>query len=376
MASAAANLGPRAAYDARCAAGRLEADPAQAAIADRLDALSAQLAKWRPDAWLGARSAPRGLYIWGGVGRGKSMLMDLFFETAPVAKKQRVHFHEFMAGRHAFMKAARARGDSGQDRLIELSARDVADRARLLCFDEVQVTDIADAMIIGRLFERLFALDVTIVATSNRPPQDLYKNGLNRQLFLPFISLLETRLDVVELPAARDYRLQRLMAEPVYFAPLGPFTQEAMDRAWDRLTMGATPRAMTLDVQGRAFAVPRAAAGCARFTFAELCERPLGASDYLELAEHFDAVLVDHIPKLGPARREEAARFRTLIDALYEAKVKLICSADAEPQALYPEGDQSFEFERAASRLMEMRSRDYLAAERRDAEWRRGLIDG
>ena len=368
-------VGPRAAYAARCAAGAIEADSAQEAIAGRLDDLAAQLSKWRPDAWFGGGSAPRGLYIWGGVGRGKSMLMDLFFEAAPVARKWRVHFHEFMLSRHAFMRAARARGETGQDQLIDACARDVAARARLLCFDELQVSDIADAMLIGRLFERLFALDVVVVATSNRPPKDLYKNGLNRQLFLPFIGLIEAKLDVVELPAARDYRLQRLMAEPVYFAPLGPFASEAMDRAWARLTMGAAPRPVELDVQGRKLVARRAAAGCARFEFAELCERPLGAADYIQIAEHFDAVLLDDVPKLGPARREEAARFRNLIDALYEAKVKLVCAADAEPDALYPAGDQSFEFERTASRLMEMRSRDYLAAERRDSEWRRGLVE-
>lgn len=369
-------LRPSAAYAARCAAGAIEHDAAQAGVAARLDDLDAQLAKWKPDAWFGGRAAPRGLYIWGGVGRGKSMLMDLFFESAPVARKWRVHFHEFMLSRHAFMKAARARGETGQDQLIEACAKDVSDRARLLCFDELQVTDIADAMILGRLFERLWAQDVVIVATSNRPPQDLYKNGLNRQLFLPFITLLQSRLDVLELPAARDYRLQRLMAEPVYFAPLGPFACEAMDRAWARLTVGAEPRPLDIDVAGRTLTASRTAAGCARFTFAELCERPLGAADYIQIAERFDAVLIDDIPKLGPARRDEAARFRNLVDALYEAKVKLICAADAEPEALYSAGDQSFEFERTASRLMEMRSRDYLAAERRDAEWRRGIVDG
>jgi cell division protein ZapE len=368
--------GPRAAYDARCAAGEIEFDPAQAALADRLDAFTAALARWCPEAWFGGGAAPRGLYLWGGVGRGKSMLMDLFFEAAPVERKWRVHFHEFMLTRHAFMKAARARAETGQDQLIEACAKDVAARARLLCFDELQVTDIADAMILGRLFERLFELDVVVVATSNRPPRDLYKNGLNRQLFLPFIDLIDARLEVVELPAARDYRLQRLMAEPVYFAPLVPFAAEAMDRAWARLTMGAAPRALDLDVAGRTLHVARAAASCARFTFAELCERPLGSADYLQIAERFDAVLLENVPRLGPERREEAARFRNLIDALYEAKVKLICSADSEPQTLYPAGEQSFEFERTASRLMEMRSKDYLAAERRDAEWRRGLVAG
>jgi len=239
----------------------------------------------------------------------------------------------------------------------------------------VQVTDIADAMILGRLFERLFAEDVVIVATSNRPPDELYKNGLNRQLFLPFIELLKHKLDLVQLAGPRDYRLERLMAAPVWYAPLGPAADEAMERAWLRLTHGAKPQAVVLDVGGRALRVEREAAGVARFTFEDLCARPLGAADYLEVAERFHTVLLENIPRLTPVNREEAARFRTLIDALYEAKVKLVASAEAEPQLLYPAGDQSFEFERTASRLMEMRSESYLASPRRDAEWKRGIVE-
>jgi cell division protein ZapE len=279
-----------------------------------------------------------------------------------------------MLARHAFLRETRARG-AASDQLIVQAAKQVADDARLLCFDEIQVTDIADAIILGRLFERLFEEDVVVVATSNRPPDELYKNGLNRQLFLPFIALLKQKLDLIEIAGPEDFRLRQLMAAPVYYTPLGPAADVAMDRAWRRLTANAAPQAVTLDVGGRALRVEREAAGVARFSFEELCARPLGAADYLEIAERFHTVLLEHIPRLTPPMREEAARFRTLIDALYEAKVKLVASADTQPQALYPEGDQSFEFERTASRLMEMRSEAYLALPRRDAEWKSGLVD-
>ncbi len=365
---------PLAAYRQRLASGELQPDPDQEAAALRLDALAAGLARWKPDAWLGRGATPRGAYLWGPVGRGKSLLLDLFFETAPVKKKRRVHFHEFMLARHAFLREARAQG-AGQDQLIAQAAKQVADEAQLLCFDEIQVSDIADAMILGRLFERLFAEDVVIVATSNRPPDELYKNGLNRQLFLPFIALLKEKLDLIEVSGPRDFRLEQLMAAPVYYAPLGPAADVAVEKAWARLTQGAHANAVTLDVGGRALRVEREAAGVARFTFEELCARPLGAADYIEIAERFHTVIVENIPKLSPAMREEAARFRTLIDALYEAKVKLIASAEAQPADLYPAGDQSFEFERTASRLMEMRGQAYLALPRRDAEWKSGIVE-
>jgi cell division protein ZapE len=216
---------------------------------------------------------------------------------------------------------------------------------------------------------------VVIVATSNRPPDELYKNGLNRQLFLPFIALLKQKLDLIEIAGPQDFRLRQLMAAPVYYAPLGPAADEAMTRAWQRLTAGAAPQSMTLDVSGRALKVEREAAGVAWFSFEELCARPLGAADYLEIAERFHTVLLENIPRLSPSNREEAARFRTLIDALYEAKVKLVASAEAQPQDLYPAGDQSFEFERTASRLMELRSEAYLALPRRDAEWKSGIVE-
>jgi cell division protein ZapE len=361
-------------YDARVAEGALKTDPGQRAVALKLGALAQALSRWRPGALFRA-APPRGLYIWGPVGGGKSLLMDLFFESVTLAKRTRVHFHEFMRARHAFMRRARAETGEGQDELILRAAKDVARDARLLCFDEVHVTDIADAMILGRLFEKLFELDVVIVATSNRAPDELYKNGLNRQLFLPFIALLKEKLDVVQLAAARDYRLADLMAAPVYYAPLGPAAEEAMEATWRRLTHGAAPHPMRLDIEGRELIAPRCAAGVARFTFEELCARPLGAADYIEIAEVFHTVLLEGVPLMSPKKRDEAARFRIFVDVLYEAKTKLVISAEAQPAALYPEGEQSFEFERTVSRLMEMRTHSYLALPRRDAEWKRGIVE-
>lgn len=365
----------------RVEAGTLTADPDQERAARALTELSERLRSWKPGAtslFGKPKPAPRGLYLWGGVGRGKSMLMDLFVETAPVASKRRAHFHEFMQEVHARIGRWRSltpgqrrrqpehvRG-AGEDPIPPV-ARGLAGEARLLAFDEFHVTDIADAMILGRLFERLFAEGVTVVATSNRHPDDLYRDGINRQLFLPFIDLLKTRLDVMELDGGVDHRLRQLEAAPVYYAPLGAEADHAMDQAWDRLTSGAVPQRCTLDVQGRQLVVEREIAGVARFSFAELCARPLGPADYLALAERFHTVLLDRVPKLSPDKRNEAKRFVTLIDALYEARTKLVMSADAEPDDLYPAGDGAFEFERTASRLMEMRTHDYLAAERREA---------
>jgi len=350
----------------RIVSGALTEDAGQLAAAEALTGLHRRLAKWRiRDGWVRHKTPPpTGLYLWGGVGRGKSMLMDLFFRNAPVAQKRRVHFHEFMQETHARIGAWRKREDrrKGQDDPIPPIARDIARQARLLCFDEFQVTDIADAMLLGRLFEQIFEIGVVVVATSNRVPDDLYKDGINRQLFLPFIAELQDRLDVMEIASGADHRLAQLIAAPVYYTPLCAQADAALDDAWNRLTQGAEPQSCTITVQGRAVPVPREAAGVARFTFSDLCAQPLGAADYLALAAKFHTLLIENVPQLSPEKRNEAKRFVTLIDALYEAKTKLIMSAATDPDDLYPAGDGAFEFERTASRLMEMRSEAYLAA--------------
>lgn len=371
--------GVRAKYEAKVASGALSVDAAQADAAMLLDELAARLANPPKSGWFSKPEPVRGVYLWGGVGRGKSMLMDLFFGEAVTRPKRRVHFHEFMAQVHERLGIWRKMTDtekkrspwrvkSAGDDPIPPVAKQIAAEARLLCFDEFQVTQIADAMILGRLFDQLFQRGVTVVATSNRHPDDLYKDGINRQLFLPFIKELKARCEVLELVSARDYRLDRLVEAPVWYAPLNGESAAALDKAWDRLTLGAEPQHCVLTVKGRKLEVSREAAGVARFTFEELCARPLGPIDYLAIAGTFHTVILEGIPLLSPDKRNEAMRFISLIDALYEAKVKLVASAEAEPGALYPEGDGSFEFERTASRLFEMRSKDYLSLERQDVD--------
>ena len=371
--------GIAALYREKVQAGVLHFDPAQAQAIELLAILANRLQDWQPGKarFLFGRPepAPQGLYLYGGVGRGKSMLMDLFFDLAPVEKKRRVHFHAFMAEVHAGVTAWRAMSarerkaqpnfvkGAGDDPIAPV-AKAIAREAWLLCFDEFQVTDIADAMILGRLFEQLWARQVVVVATSNRHPRDLYKNGINRQLFLPTIALLEEHLELHALEGERDHRMARLEGHGVYHTPLDGAAFQAMDQAWAALTRGAQPRPTSLAVSGRELVISRAAAGCARMSFEDLCVANLGASDYLALAKRFDTLLLDGVPIMGPEKRNEAARFRILIDALYENKTKLIVSAQAEPDRLYGTGDQAFEFERTASRLYEMRSRDYLVAER------------
>jgi cell division protein ZapE len=359
-------------YAARLKAGLLP-DPAQAMAVARLDRVARDLA--HGPGLFGGRKAVRGVYLWGAVGRGKSMLMDMFFEAAPAKRKARVHFHEFMLQVHAFIfewrKLSHAERkkhpahvrDAGDDPIAP-AAKHWADQADLLCFDEFHVTQIADAMILGRLFDQFFDRGVTIVATSNRAPSALYENGINRQLFLPFIKRIEEELDVVELKAARDFRLDRLSAAPVYYAPLGPAADAAMDEAFARLTAGAAVTPDVVDVSGRKLNVKRHAAGAARFTFEELCAKPLGAADYIALTRRYHTIFLDHVPKMTADQRTWAARFVTLIDSLYEARTKLVMSAGAQPDDLYPAGDGAFEFQRTASRLHEMRSTDYLGADR------------
>ena len=366
-------------YEARINDGQLMPDPVQAEAATALDDLAHRLANRKTGGWFSKAETVTGLYMWGGVGRGKSMLMDLFFEHAPVEARRRVHFHEFMAEVHDRLDAWRKLSEderkrsewrvkgAGDDPIAPV-AKQIASEANLLCFDEFQVTQIADAMVLARLFEALFERHVTVVATSNRHPNDLYKDGINRPLFLPFIEHLKANCDVMELASERDYRLDRLIEAPVWYAPLGGESERALDQAWDRLTLGAEPQHCVLTVKGRKLEVHREAAGVARFTFEELCARPLGSRDYLAIAANFNTVILSGIPTLGPENRNEAARFVSLIDAFYEAKVKLVASAAAEPEELYPEGDGSFEFERTVSRLHEMRSTDYLAEERIEIE--------
>jgi cell division protein ZapE len=359
--------GPLALYRAWRAKGELLHDPAQALAAQKLQGLARALADYHPghgeSGWrvrLGLAEAPEpppaGLYIFGKVGRGKSMLMDMFFESAAVAKKRRVHFYEFMQDVHARLHARRAeKGDAIAD-----VAHALAGEATLLCFDEFQVTDIADASILGRLFTALFAAGVVVVATSNRPPDELYKDGLNRERFLPFIELLKEKLDILELEGARDYRLQRFVGRQVYFWPADDKAYRALERAFADLTDRGSARRTTLAVQGRTLAVPRAAKGVAWFGFDELCGAALGPADYLALCRNFRTFVVEGIPHMGPDERNEAKRFNIFIDTLYEAHGNLICSAAAPPGELYTAGDGAFEFERTISRLIEMQSEDYI----------------
>ncbi|AUH62839.1 cell division protein ZapE [Paracoccus zhejiangensis] len=352
-------------YDQRVSSGKLTADPAQQRVLPLLDELVAGLAEaapvksnggWRRlfgggQASASAPAGQAGLYLWGGVGRGKSMLLDLCIEAAPITAKRRVHFHEFMQEVQAGLEAARKRGDQDTVRPV---ARKIASDVRLLCFDEMQITDIADAMIVGRLFQTLFEEGVVIVTTSNRAPDDLYKHGLNRQLFLPFIKLIHERMQVVELVSPTDYRQGRTVGGQVWFVPADAAAHAAMDAIWTELTGGAAPAPLEIELRGRKLVLPAFAEGVGRAGFWELCGKPLGPADYLELVRAVDVLMIDAIPRLGLSNYNEAKRFVTLIDTVYEAKVRLIASAADEPEQLYNEGEGSFEFERTASRLREM----------------------
>ena len=345
-------------YQRRNAAGELKPDAAQALVAGRLDALAEKLAEMpKPNGFLGwfreAPAAPKGLYIHGGVGRGKTMLMDLFFAAVTAEPKRRVHFHAFMRDVHARLHAARQ--SQAPDALAPVATA-IAGEARLLCLDEMQVSDIADAMIVGRLFAALLAAGTVIVTTSNLAPGRLYTDGLNRQLFLPFIQLITANMEAVALDSATDYRLGRVKAHETFLTPISPETDARLQDLWRRLTDTERGDPLELDVLGRKLHVPEAAHGCARFSFAGLCERPLGPPDYLALAQGFGIVFIEHIPALGAERRNEAKRFVTLIDTLYDARVKLVATSAQAPEGIYPAGDHSFAFGRTVSRLKEMQS--------------------
>jgi cell division protein ZapE len=377
--------GPLAEYRARLRSGDIRADPAQELAAEKLESLAKALTGYQPQTgragWkerfgLARRrsvEAPQGLYIYGGVGRGKSMLMDIFFRGAPVVRKRRVHFHAFMQEIHGLLGEVRAQAVAGgrpkpgtrarDDDILPQVGRRIAADASLLCFDELQVLDIADAMILGRPFAALFEEGVVIVATSNRPPQDLYKDGLQRENFLPCIALLSEKLDVLHLDSGTDYRLESMRSMDVFLTPLGPANEAKLRAYFARLTHGASVGPDSIEVHGRRLVIQMAADDIAFATFAELCEAPLGPADYLAIAGRYDVLFLARIPRLGPEKRNEAKRFVTLIDALYEHRVKLICSADAPAEALYPAGDGAFEFERTASRLHEMQSEGYIGAQ-------------
>src|SRR5688572_25042920 len=357
-------------YRALLAAGELRPDPDQQRAVAALSGLETELRDlplqgsiiWR---LMGHRpKPPAGLYLWGGVGRGKSMLMDLAFEAIPYAPKRRVHFHEFMLEVHERLRAERTREEGDPIPPVALA---IAEEAKLLAFDEMVINNSADAMILSRLFTQLLEAGITIITTSNRPPRDLYLGGLNRELFLPFIALVERELEIVPLNGPTDYRLERLGGMPTWHVPNGPTATQALRDAFFRLTDFSVEDAAhvpTAELQvpgGRTLHVPKSLKGVAVFSFRRLCGEPRGAADYLTIARHYHTLIVVGIPSLGPENRNEAARFVTLVDALYEHKVKLLAAADAPPDELYPKGDGTFEFQRTASRLTEMQSAEYMA---------------
>src|SRR3954468_6410853 len=365
----------RAHYQDLVDSGSIEADPAQAQAVEAFTDLEARLSGYRParkQSFFGRLfkdkngGAPRGLYVHGEVGRGKTMLMDLFFQHSPVEHKRRIHFHEFMAGVHERIYAFRqnvARGEIPDGDAVMLTAASIFDEAWLLCFDEFRVTAIADAIILGRLFSRLFELGTVVVATSNVAPEDLYKGGLNRALFLPFIAQIEDHMDVLRLDARTDFRLEKLAGVKMWLVPPDDEAGAALDRAWRKMTGNAPCKSRDIAIKGRALRVPCSSHGVARFSFADICEKPLAASDYLRLAHDYHTILIDRIPVMDYPERNAAKRFISLIDALYDNAVKLMASAEADPVSLYlaTDGNEANEFKRTSSRLIEMSSESYLA---------------
>ena len=362
-------------YQSLVASGAIEPDAAQAQAAEAFAVLDQRLANYRPARRQGLLGRlftdknggpPRGLYVHGEVGRGKTMLMDLFFEQSQVEHKRRAHFHEFMADVHERIYGFRqqiARGELADGDVIALTATAIFDQAWLLCFDEFHVTDIADAMILGRLFAKLFELGTVVVATSNVAPDELYKGGLNRALFLPFIAEISGHMDVLRLDARTDFRLEKLAGVKMWLVPADRAATAALDRAWAKMTGNAPGKPRDIPIKGRILQVPCSANGVARFSFADICEKPLGASDYLRLAHDYHTIMIDRIPVMDHAQRNAAKRFIALIDTLYDNAVKLMASAEADPVSLYvaTEGHEANEFKRTASRLIEMSSQSYLA---------------
>jgi len=365
----------RAHYQALVSSGAIEPDAAQEEVAGAFADLEERLWRYRPlrrQGLLGRLFAdkddapPRGIYIRGEVGRGKTMLMDLFFQQSQVEHKRRAHFHEFMAEVHERIYGFRqniVRGEIADRDVIALTAASIFDQAWLLCFDEFHVTDIADAMILGRLFAKLFELGTVVVATSNVAPEDLYKGGLNRSLFLPFIAQILEHMDVLRLDARTDFRLEKLVGVKMWLVPADAAADAALDRAWASMTGNAPGASRDISIKGRVLHVPCSAHGVARFSFADICEKPLAASDYLRLAHDYHTIMIDHIPLMGYAERNAAKRFIVLIDTLYDNAVKLMASAAADPLSLYvaTEGNEANEFKRTSSRLIEMSSQSYLA---------------
>src|SRR6187399_3685642 len=362
-------------YKALVDSGAIEADPAQADAVDALAALEERLSSYKPVRKLSllgrlfgdkSEPPPRGLYVHGEVGRGKTMLMDLFFQHSPIQHKRRAHFHEFMAEVHERIYSYRqsiARGEIADSDVITLTANAIFEESWLLCFDEFHVTDIADAMILGRLFAKLFELGTVVVATSNVAPEDLYKDGLNRALFLPFITQIADHMDVLRLDARTDFRLEKLAGVKMWLVPPDDEAGAALDKAWARMTGNAPCKARDIAIKGRILHVPCSSHGVARFSFDELCEKPLAASDYLRLAHDYHTIMIDRIPAMDYADRNAAKRFITLIDTLYDNAVKLMASAEADPVSLYlaTDGVEANEFKRTSSRLIEMSSESYLA---------------
>lgn len=361
-------------YQALVSSGAIEADTAQVRAVEALGALEQRLARYKPARKQGLlgrlfadkdEAPPRGLYVHGEVGRGKTMLMDLFFQHSPVTHKRRAHFHEFMADAHERIYGFRqtiARGEIADGDVIALTAESIFDEAWLLCFDEFHVTDIADAMILGRLFAKLFELGTVVVATSNVAPQDLYKDGLNRTSFLPFIAQIVAHMDVLRLEARTDFRLEKLVGVKMWLVPADRHADATLDKAWEKMTGSAPCKPRDIPIKGRVLHVPCSAHGVARFSFADLCEEPLGSSDYLRLAHDYHTILIDRIPVMDFADRNAAKRFIALIDTLYDNAVKLMASAGADPVSLYraTQGVEAGEFRRTSSRLIEMSSQSYL----------------